>query len=39
MNHVFVRRMAHVGLVITVSAALFAACGGTRLLVHLPLRV
>ena len=28
MNHVLVRRMAHVGLVITVSAALFAACGG-----------
>ena len=28
MNHVLVRRMAHVGLVVTVSAALFAACGG-----------
>ena len=28
MNHVLVRRLAHVGLVITMSSALFAACGG-----------
>ena len=28
MNHVLVRRLAHIGLVITVSTALFAACGG-----------
>ena len=28
MNHVLVRRLAHVGLVITMSTALFAACGG-----------
>ena len=28
MNHVLVRRLAHVGLVITLSSALFAACGG-----------
>jgi hypothetical protein len=28
MNHVFVRRLGHVGLVITMSSALFAACGG-----------
>jgi hypothetical protein len=28
MNHVLVRRLAHLGLVITMSSALFAACGG-----------
>ena len=28
MNHVLVRRLAHVGLVVTLSSALFAACGG-----------
>lgn len=28
MNHVLVRRLAHVGLVITLSSALFTACGG-----------
>jgi hypothetical protein len=28
MNHVLVRRLAHVGLVITASSVLFAACGG-----------
>ena len=28
MNHVLVRRLAHVGLVITMSSALFVACGG-----------
>jgi hypothetical protein len=28
MNHVLVRRLAHVGLVVTLSSVLFAACGG-----------
>ena len=28
MNHVLVRRLAHVGLVVTLSSVFFAACGG-----------